>query len=257
MTAPADETETQVPGRRPRLVVAALAVLALAAVVVLVAAAHVTPTGHGHPAASGGGLPTLVLTQPARPSASVGAPQRHLSTGSTVLGLVLLIAGALGVLAALAIIAGLLVSSLRRRSLQRRLTFASPGPEPSAGLVAQQVGTAVDRALRELRAGGAVDDAIIRCWLQLEAVTDEAGVARNPADTPEEAIERLFAAGRVQAGPLHVLADLYREARFSRHAMTEADVAAARTALTSIVDDLNRCDPAPAPAGSGADDAAR
>ena len=60
------------------------------------------------------------------------------------------------------------------------------------------------------------------------------------ADTPEEAVGRMLGAGGVRAEPLRRLADLYREARFSRHRMTETDVDAARAALTGILDDLRQ-----------------
>jgi hypothetical protein len=239
----------QQPGQRPRLVVAALAALAVAAVAVLVAAAHVTPLGHGNPAANpGGGQPTVVITRPPPPTASA-APHHQRKADVTPLALVFLFAGLLATAAGLVIIFWLVRATLRRRSLPRRLRFAVPDLEPPAELVAEQVGSAVERALSELRAGGPVDDAIIRCWLQLEAVTDEAGMARDPSDTPEEAIERLFAAGRVRGESLRTLADLYREARFSRHPMTRADADAARDALTGIVAELSPRVPEPAQGG--------
>ena len=50
----------------------------------------------------------------------------------------------------------------------------------------------------------------------------------------------MLGAGGVRAEPLRRLADLYREARFSRHRMTEADADAAREALTGILDDLRQ-----------------
>lgn len=241
MTGPSsDETsEPLQPGRRPALVVAALAALALAAVVVVIAAAHVTPAGHGHPASSAGQSRITVPTQPP-PSASVAPAHHQRKPSVTPLAVVFLVAGLLAALAGLLIIIWLIRTTLRRRSLPRMPRLSAPDLDQPAQLVAHQVGSAVDRALAELGAGGPVDDAIIRCWLQLEAATDEAGVPRDASDTPEEAIARVFAAGRVQPGPLRTLADLYREARFSRHRMTDDDAAAARAALTSIVHDLHR-----------------
>lgn len=226
-----------VPGRRPALVVAALAAVAVAAVVVLVAAAHVTPVGHGHAGRAHDAVPTYVLTQQPTPSVSA-RPHEQRNASVTPLAVVFLLAGLLATLAGVLIIVWLIRTALRRRSLPGRVRFGDPGPEPSTLVVAQQVGSAVDRALSELAAGGPVDDAIIRCWLRLEEEAAAAGVDRNPSDTPEEAIERVFAAGRVRADQLRTLAALYREARFSRHPMSQADAERARVALSSIVDDL-------------------
>jgi hypothetical protein len=225
---------------RPQLVVAALFALAVAAVAILIAAAHVQPVGHGSPAGHGngaGGGPTFVVTQPPQPSASPADP-RHAQANPLLA--VVLVAGLLAVLAGILIVIWAVISTLRHRRLSVNLRARRPAPVEPAPHAVVDLDGAVDRALGELGAGGPVDDAIIRCWLQLAAAADAAGVRSDVSDTPEEAVGRMLAAGGVPAEPLRRLADLYREARFSRHRMTEADVVAARAALTSIVDDLRQ-----------------
>ena len=225
--------------RRPGLVVAALFALAVAAVAILVAAAHVQPGGHTAPvthAGRGQGVPTFVLTQPPQPSA--GPTDRREPQANPFFAIVL-VAGLLAVVAAILILIWVVAGSLRRRRLSLTLRARSRAPEAVPDAVVD-LDRAVDRALEELGTGGPVDDAIIRCWLQLETAADAAGVARAVSDTPEEAVGRMLAAGGVHAEPLRRLADLYREARFSRHRMSQTDAEAARAALTSILDDLRQ-----------------
>lgn len=68
---------------------------------------------------------------------------------------------------------------------------------------------------------GVPRNAIVECWLRLEAAVVGAGVRRNPADTSAELTERVFAASDVDPEAIMRLADLYREARFSDHTMSE------------------------------------
>lgn len=68
---------------------------------------------------------------------------------------------------------------------------------------------------------GAPRNAIVECWLRLEAAVVGAGVRRNPADTSTELTERVLASYDVDPEAIRRLANLYREARFSDHAMSE------------------------------------
>lgn len=225
---------------RPKLVVAAMFALAVAGVAILVAASHVQPTGHTRPGMREAGpraVPTFALTQP--PKLSPSPTQRRKPHASAIFAIVLA-AGLLAVAAGILIVVWAVLSTLRRRRLSIRLRARQPAPdEPLRGTVVD-LDHAVDRALDELGAGGPVGGSIIRCWLRLEAAADAAGVGHDVADTPEEAVGRMLAAGGVRAEPLRRLADLYREARFSRHRMTDADVDAARAALTAILDNLRQ-----------------
>ncbi len=227
-------------GRRPRLVVAALFALAVAAVAVLIAASHVQPTGHSRPIDHRPGderIPSFVLTQPPQPSAS---PTDHRRPHVNPIFAIVLVAGLLAVLAGILLIVWVMTVALRRRRLSLHLPTRRPPPVDAAPHAVVDLDRAVDRALVELGTGGPVDDAIIRCWMQLETAAGAAGVGPDASDTPEEAVGRMLGAGGVRAEPLRRLADLYREARFSRHRMTETDVDAARAALTGILDDLRQ-----------------
>ena len=226
--------------RRPTLVVAALFALAVAAVAVLIAASHVQPTGHSRPIdhRPGGELvPSFVLTQPPQPTAS---PTRRRPPHVNPIFAIVLVAGLLAVLAGILLIVWVMTIALRRRRLSLRLPTRHPPPVDAAPKSVVDLDRAVDRALDELGAVGPVDDAIIRCWMQLETAAGAAGLGPDASDTPEEAVGRMLVAGGVRAEPLRRLADLYREARFSRHRMTEADADAAREALTGILDDLRQ-----------------
>ena len=81
-------------------------------------------------------------------------------------------------------------------------------------------------------------DAIVDCWLRLEAAVIDAGVARLPSDTATELTERVLAEHRVDPSALAGLAALYREARFSRHEMGEDARRAAIAALDRVHTDL-------------------
>ena len=68
---------------------------------------------------------------------------------------------------------------------------------------------------------GAPRNAIVDCWLRLEAAVVGAGVRRNPADTSAELTERVLSSCDVDPAAIMRLANLYREARFSDHTMSE------------------------------------
>ncbi len=83
--------------------------------------------------------------------------------------------------------------------------------------------TADAAAQRAALLHGAPRNAIVECWLRLEAAVVEAGVHRDPADTSAELTERVLASHHVDPAALAHLAALYREARFSDHPMDEDD----------------------------------
>jgi hypothetical protein len=227
--------------RRSALVVAALALAALAAATVTIAGAHIRPGGHGHvPNGTGGqgAAPTVVITQP---SASQ-SPSRKSSTATNLAGLFLVVLGLLGVCFALVILAAVLRAVIYRRRISLARHRAPPAAPQAADDLVVQLRAAVDDALDELAPGRPVSDAIIACWLRLERASRAAGVEPVPSDTAEEAIQRVFAARTVRAAPLHLLADLYREARFSRHRLGEAEAEAARAALGDVLADLGAND---------------
>lgn len=72
---------------------------------------------------------------------------------------------------------------------------------------------------RALLGEGEPRNAIVATWLDLEESLGASGVARRPAETPREYASRVMATWDVDVRALADLADLYREARFSSHAM--------------------------------------
>jgi hypothetical protein len=81
---------------------------------------------------------------------------------------------------------------------------------------------------------GAPRNAIVECWLRLEAVVADAGLPRDPADTSTEFTSRVLSAYTVDRGALLDLSGLYREARFSTHEMGEAQRDVAIAALDAL-----------------------
>ncbi len=103
--------------------------------------------------------------------------------------------------------------------------------------VASTIGADADAQRAALRRGRP-RDAIVECWLRLEAAVVEAGVERHPSDTSTELIERVLAEHRVDPAAIARLAALYREARFSDHDMDEGARRAAIVALDTVHADL-------------------
>jgi heme A synthase len=81
---------------------------------------------------------------------------------------------------------------------------------------------------------GAPRNAIVECWLRLEATVVDAGVARYPSDTSAEFTHRALATVSVDPVAIADLAALYREARFSSHTMDEDSRRAAIAALEAV-----------------------
>lgn len=94
--------------------------------------------------------------------------------------------------------------------------------------------TAGAAAQRAALQQGSPRNAIVECWLRLEKAVKDAGVHRNPADTSTELMQRVVATRHVDPRAIAHLAALYREARFSDHAMGEDARRAAIDALDEV-----------------------
>lgn len=97
---------------------------------------------------------------------------------------------------------------------------------------------------------GKARNAIVECWLRLEALATASGLEPHPADTSEEFTARVLGHVTVDTGAIGRLAALYREARFSTHAMGEQHRLAAIDALEAIHRDVRST-----PGRTGADPA--
>lgn len=108
--------------------------------------------------------------------------------------------------------------------------------EADVALVSQAA--AKGRELLAAHAGGEPGDAVVRAWLVLEQATAEAGLRRQPHQTPTEFTTEVLAAMYVRASALGRLRALYQRARFSSHPVTAVEAAVALAALDKVVDDL-------------------
>lgn len=87
---------------------------------------------------------------------------------------------------------------------------------------------------------GAPRNAIVECWLALEAAAADVGIARRAAETSAEFTRRVLGHYVVDSTAIGELASLYREARFSEHELTETHRQAAIGALEALDGDLRR-----------------
>ncbi|HEX5523581.1 MAG TPA: DUF4129 domain-containing protein [Pedococcus sp.] len=93
--------------------------------------------------------------------------------------------------------------------------------------------------MAELRSGTPTN-AIVACWMRLEAEVAAAGVRLSDSQTSTEVTATVLRDYTVDPSALNELAALFREARFSAHELTEAHRARAADALTAVHVDLRR-----------------
>lgn len=143
----------------------------------------------------------------------------------------LLVAGML----ALAVFAALRAKEL----LQRRTRFG--GERQAADFVALGEPARVAAAITEdaaeqdqLLRDGEARNAIVAAWQRFEVQGASAGVPREPWETSSEYALRILDVVQAPVGSVNRLADIYREARFSEHPITEDHRSAAFEALAAI-----------------------
>ena len=196
-----------------------------------------------------GRLPGITLcgTTAADPPPPADLPD-WLVTALTVVGLVV-------ALLVLALVARGVWQALRAGlGWLRRLTGARPGAQTgafAAGDVGSELRTRIDAAADALaQDAGPPGDAVIACWLDLEAAAAATGTPRAAAQTATEFTAQLLRRHTVaEAGvDLDTLLHLYQRARFSATPTTAADVEVARRCLRRIAagipEPAERVDPA-------------
>ena len=99
--------------------------------------------------------------------------------------------------------------------------------------VAEQVAADADEQDTLLRSGDP-RNAIVAAWHRFEVQGERAGVARRVSETSSEYALRILDLADADAGPVNRLAELYREARFSDHPVTEEHRSEALDALAGI-----------------------
>lgn len=110
--------------------------------------------------------------------------------------------------------------------------YPAPAPAP-----APAIASAVEQALVMTEQGEA-REAVIACWLLLGRAAAVAGSPARPAETAGEFAVRLAGEQMLSESALARLADLYREARFSRHPVTDDLRRSARRALGVLQSEL-------------------
>lgn len=91
-----------------------------------------------------------------------------------------------------------------------------------------------DAQRRELAGTGTPRNAVVECWQRFENAAASTGLQRRPWETSAEFTMRVLDLVDAHEPAVARLADLYREARFSEHDLTEADRADALAALDTI-----------------------
>jgi Domain of unknown function (DUF4129) len=99
--------------------------------------------------------------------------------------------------------------------------------------VASQVTATLDNTLAAFRQGDR-QRAVIACWIRLEQIAEAAGFARQRSETSTELADRWLARLPLSRQPLLTLAELYREARYSSHRVSDAALDTARSALEQL-----------------------
>lgn len=85
---------------------------------------------------------------------------------------------------------------------------------------------------------GTPRDAIVACWMGLQAAALGAGLREIPSETADEYMLRAMRSLELDPPALSSLASLYREARFSNHLMVEDQRDQAGAALRVLADQL-------------------
>ena len=121
--------------------------------------------------------------------------------------------------------------SRRRRAPPAEVDFEVLG---TAAHVAEVIEEDAVEQRAELAAEGEPRNAIVACWHRFEQQAVRGGVVRRPWQTTAEFVLGVLDLVSADRGAVTRLADLYREARFSEHELSEADRLAALEALDTI-----------------------
>jgi Domain of unknown function (DUF4129) len=138
-------------------------------------------------------------------------------------------------------LAGRLLRRLRQAWLARPRRRRPPRPEDvdfevldSAAQVTEVMSDDAEEQRTLLAIGGEPRNAIVECWDRFEQQAVRAGVERQPWQTTAEFVLGMLDLVGADRGAVARLADLYREARFSDHPLTDVHRSEALDALDVI-----------------------
>jgi len=158
-------------------------------------------------------------------------PARALTSATGLLSLAFL--GVL--LVAIVVFVVVLVRAVRGRRLAvRREAQSVAGVRFDRVTAARPVAAVVEASLGQLQDDGPISDAVIACWVDLLGAAERHGLPRAQSETSAQYAFRLGSELDVSSTALQTLAALYREARFSEHALGDAERARAVAALGEL-----------------------
>ncbi len=127
-----------------------------------------------------------------------------------------------------------------RMLLDRQRDEREPlGVEDDEELVALLEASGEDVRYRAL-AEGDPRNAVVACWVALEDAVRRSGLRQDLSETAAELTRRVLSRWDVDATAIRELSETYREARFSRHPVSEQQRDRAVAALERIHEDLRR-----------------
>lgn len=129
-----------------------------------------------------------------------------------------------------------LLRGLFDRGRERETDLPSPQEDELVALLEASSDEVRYRALTE----GDPRNAVVACWVALEEAVHRSGLREDRSRTAAELTSSVLSHWEVDAEAITTLSEAYREARFSRHEVTEAQRAAAVDALETIHGDLLR-----------------
>ncbi len=121
---------------------------------------------------------------------------------------------------------------LARRGDRTRIDVAFTELDEPSRVADQVVGDAAEQDA--LLRGGDPRNAIVATWHRFEVQGERAGVPRRASETSSEYALRILDLADADGGSVRRLAELYREARFSDHEITEEHRSEALAALAGI-----------------------
>jgi len=180
--------------------------------------------------------PTASPSPPSGDGTPAGGGQHDvLFTAVTLVAVVLASILLLAVL--LAVVHWLLTRTWRREPPEPEPEEVDFDPIEAPALLAQAL-TAEAASHRGLLIEGHPRNAIVACWHRFEESAAAAGVRRRPWETSSEFTIRVLDAVSADSTAVRSLGDLYRDARYSTHDLTEVDRTRAIEALDVIHDSL-------------------